>query len=310
MVFAMAIIGAITRLTESGLSITQWNPVTGTIPPLTQESWEREFDLYKQTSEFELQHYWMELADFKKIYFWEWFHRLWGRAIGLVYAVPLLYFFIKKQIPDGYGWKFVGLLGLGGLQGLIGWWMVTSGLVDRADVSHYRLAVHLGMAILLFGLLYWFALSLSFERRVGDLPTFCIRRHGWTATGFLALTIIWGAFVAGSNAGVIYNTWPLMGGQFTPPEQFNISSIIEQQAWIQFEHRWIAMIAGIFILAFAWRVKSIPLAVMVIIQILLGIFTLVSGVHIHLAAAHQGGALILTALLLTQVHRFYYIHKR
>ena len=147
MVFAMAVIGAITRLTESGLSITEWKPIMGAIPPLTESAWQHEFDLYKQTSEFRLQHYWMELGDFKTIYFWEWFHRLWGRAIGLVYALPLLYFFVRKQIPSGYGMKFFGLLLLGGMQGVIGWWMVTSGFVDRADVSHYRLAIHLGIYV-------------------------------------------------------------------------------------------------------------------------------------------------------------------
>ena len=309
MVFAMAIIGAITRLTESGLSITEWKPIMGAIPPLTEAAWQHEFNLYKQTSEFRIQHYWMELDDFKNIYFWEWFHRLWGRAIGLVYALPLLYFFIRKQIPKGYGTKFVGLLALGGLQGVIGWWMVTSGLVDRADVSHYRLAIHLGMAILLFCLLFWLAMNLKYEKRVSDLPVFCVRRHGWTSLALLSITILWGAFVAGSNAGVIYNTWPLMGGQITPPETFNISSIIEKQAWLQFIHRWIAIVAGGLILSFAYRVKAWPLALMVIAQIGLGIATLLTGVHIHVAATHQAGAIILTALLLSQLHRFYYVHR-
>lgn len=296
MVFAMAVIGAITRLTESGLSMVEWRPLIGALPPLSEEEWQRVFDLYQQTPEYQHKHFWMEIDDFKRIFFWEWLHRLWGRLIGLAFALPLLWFAVKKQIPQGYGLKFTGLLLLGGLQGVIGWWMVKSGLADRPEVSHYRLAVHLGLAFILFGLLWWTALGLS-ERKTITVTKGLIM-HGWGSLFFLSITIIWGAFVAGLDAGLVYNTWPLMNGSFLPPEQFDISSIIDQQAWIQFTHRWIAIFAGIAILALAMRTNDILLGMMLFIQIGLGIATLLSQVAIPLAALHQAGAIILLALLL------------
>ena len=157
MVFTLAIIGAVTRLTESGLSMVEWKPLIGAIPPLSQEEWNRVFGLYQATPEFIHKNSWMELEDFKKIFFWEWLHRLWGRIIGLVFALPMIWFWIKGQIPEGYKVKFVGLLLLGGAQGAMGWFMVVSGLNDVPEVSHYRLAAHLGLALLVFVLLLWMA---------------------------------------------------------------------------------------------------------------------------------------------------------
>jgi len=296
MVFAMAVIGAVTRLTESGLSITEWKPVTGTLPPLSHEAWQREFDLYKQSPEFMKKHFWMELSDFQKIFFWEWLHRLWGRAIGLVYALPLLWFAIRKQIPQGYGIKLVGILILGGLQGGIGWWMVASGLVDRPSVSHLRLAAHLLLALVIFSCMWWVALSLKNPDACEKTTPKTI--HGWASFFLLFLTITWGAFTAGLDAGMIYNTFPMMDGRFVPPG--NIDTLYNH-GWVQFTHRWLAMMAGIFILAFAWRKKDIWLAVMVIVQIMLGISTLLTQIMIPLAAAHQAGAIILLALLLKSI---------
>ncbi|MBI4030344.1 MAG: COX15/CtaA family protein [Proteobacteria bacterium] len=298
MVFAMAVIGAVTRLTESGLSITEWKPVTGALPPLTHEAWQHQFDLYRQSPEFTQKHFWMELEDFQKIFFWEWLHRLWGRAIGIVYALPLLWFWIRKRIPKRYGAKLSGILALGGLQGIIGWWMVESGLIDRPSVSHFRLAAHLALALIIFSAMWWVALDL---KRPSPF-TFYERRGGLACLFLLALTIIWGAFTAGLDAGMVYNTFPLMNGSLTPPEAFDTGGLVSQIPWVQFAHRWLAMAAGVSILTLAWRTKDGPLAAMVFIQITLGISTLLTQVHIPLAAAHQGGAIILLALLLKNIH--------
>jgi cytochrome c oxidase assembly protein subunit 15 len=247
MVGAMAVIGAITRLTESGLSIVEWHVFKDMMPPLHQAEWERLFAVYQTTPEYLKINHGMSLEGFKQIYFWEWFHRLWGRLIGVVYALPLVFFWLKNMIPQGYKGKLLFGLLLGGLQGFMGWYMVASGLVDRPDVSHYRLAAHLGLAFVIFGYLYWLALSIR-NKPSSQIYSFCLMRHGIIALVFLTVTIIWGAFTAGLEAGMIYNTWPLMGGQFTPPEA--LTSITESHAWVQFSHRWLAAItlfvAGIF----------------------------------------------------------------
>lgn len=310
MVFAMAVIGAITRLTESGLSITEWQPVTGILPPLNEAEWMAEFELYKQTPEFQHKHFWMELDDFKNIYFWEWLHRLWGRLIGIVYAVPLIWFWVRKQIPQGYGWKLTGLLALGGLQGFVGWFMVMSGLVDQPHVSHYRLALHLGIAFIIFGLLLWVGLDLWHKDRLRAAPAPSkphLMAHGLAGLGLLSLTIIWGAFVAGLNAGLIYNSFPLMNGHFFPPEPFmGVSAPFEQHAWVQFIHRWLAIFSAFVLLAYAWRARATALGIMVVIQAGLGILTLLTHVHLHVATAHQAGALILLTLLIVSLHKLRY----
>lgn len=304
MVFAMAVIGAVTRLTESGLSITEWRPVTGALPPLTHAEWQRQFDLYRQSPEFAQKHFWMELGDFQKIFFWEWLHRLWGRTIGIIYVLPLLWFWIRKRIPEGYGGKFLGILALGGLQGAVGWWMVASGLVDRPSVSHFRLAAHLALALIIFSALWWTALDL---KRPSPL-TSPLPFTGWGKQGgglaclfLLSLTIIWGAFTAGLDAGMAYNTFPLMNGSLTPPESFDTDSVVSQAAWVQFTHRWLATGTGVSILMLSWLTKDKWLGAMVLVQITLGISTLLTQVYIPLAAAHQGGAIILLALLLKNI---------
>lgn len=295
MVFAMAVIGAVTRLTESGLSITEWKPVMGALPPLSAEAWEAEFALYRETPEFQHKHSWMELDDFKQIYFWEWLHRLWGRAIGLVYAVPLLWFWARRQIPAGYGWRLTGLLALGGLQGFVGWWMVKSGLVDRPSVSHFRLAAHLGLALVLFGLLQWFAMDLRHKFDAARRQP-----EGWWGLALLSLTIIWGAFVAGLDAGMIYNSFPLMNGSLLPPEP--LLDFWHQHAWVQFTHRWLAMVTGVYLLWLAFKRTDHALAVMTCVQIALGVATLLTLVMIPVAALHQAGAVLLLALLLRNIH--------
>ena len=300
MVFAMAIIGAITRLTESGLSMVEWKPLIGAIPPLNTAEWERVFGLYQQTPEFIHKNSWMELDDFKTIFFWEWLHRLWGRLIGLVYAIPLLYFWVRKQIPQGYGLKFLGVLLLGGMQGVMGWYMVTSGLIDIPAVSHFRLAAHLGLAFIIFCVLLWLAFDFTPQKtRVG---TFCEKRHGWIAFAFLSVTILWGAFTAGLDGGMVYNTWPMMNQHWIPPEVLGIYAILHDPAGVQFLHRWIAIVTFIAVASFAVRVNSMPLVAMMFIQVGLGIATVMSQVVIPVAALHQAGALILLALMIRQLH--------
>jgi len=314
MVFAMAVIGAITRLTESGLSMVEWKPLIGILPPLSETEWNRVFDLYRATPEYRYINTGMALDEFKHIFFWEWFHRLWGQLIGFAFLLPFLWFWATKRIPKGLMPKLIGLFALGGLQGVVGWLMVASGLVDRPSVSHYRLAMHLGIAFLIFGLLLWVALGLLDPKPEsgGNAAAPALRRHAGLALGFVAVTVAWGAFVAGLDAGLIYNTWPLMGGSFMPGEMWFLdpawTNLLENHAAVQFTHRWLAFATGIVVLTLWWRAIRAGLpatgsrpahasAAMVLIQITLGISTLLSAVAIPIAATHQAGALVLIALL-------------
>ncbi len=310
MVLAMAVIGAITRLTESGLSITEWRPLIGALPPLNEAQWAHVFDLYRQTPEYLHKNKGMSLEDFQYIFFWEWFHRLWGRLIGLAFALPLIWFAVKRRIPAGYGWRFFGFLILGGLQGAMGWYMVQSGLVDRPAVSHYRLAAHLGLAFLIYALLFrtaldFIALPASLAPHRAEKSDKTTRVLGLVCLALLANTVIWGAFTAGLDAGLIYNSFPLMGGRFFPHDAGFLSpfwmNFVESHAGVQFAHRWLAMTTAAFILAYAWRVRFAALGVMVVVQAGLGIATLLSHVQIGLAAAHQAGAFILLSLLIIAI---------
>ncbi|HYC03956.1 MAG TPA: COX15/CtaA family protein [Azospirillaceae bacterium] len=323
MVFAMAIIGAITRLTESGLSIVEWKPIAGTIPPLSEAAWLVEFDKYKATPEYQIRNAGMSLAEFKQIFFWEWFHRLWGRLIGVVFAVPFLWFWLTGRVRKGLMPTLAGLFVLGGLQGALGWYMVMSGLVSRPDVSHYRLAAHLSLAIVIYGALLAVALRLLDPAPEGGRSPLApsLMRHGWVALALASVTIVWGAFVAGLDAGLAYNSWPLMNGTFAPSEMWNLSpawmNFVENTAAVQFAHRWLAIATAAAVLGLAWRaVKAgagarlrglgIALAVAVVVQVALGISTLLLFVPISLGAMHQGGALVLVGLLvwtLTELRR-------
>lgn len=297
MVFAMAVIGAITRLTESGLSMVEWKPLIGAIPPLSHAEWERVFGLYKETPEFRLKNSWMELADFKEIFFWEWLHRLWGRLIGLVYALPLAYFWITKQIPQGYKGKLLFVLLLGGAQGAMGWYMVVSGLVDRPDVSHFRLAAHLVLALVIYCATLWLAFGLKPTQE----GTFCQKRHGWIAFVLLGITITWGAFTAGLDGGMLYNTWPKMDAHWIPPEVTGLFSVLHDPGAVQFLHRWIAVTAFVALVTFGWRFRNYPLIVMAFLQVALGIGTVMSQVNIPMAALHQAGAMVLLGLMIKQL---------
>ncbi len=307
MVLSMTAIGAITRLTESGLSITEWNVVTGTLPPLNEEAWQIAFDKYQKTPEFLAKHHWMSMDDFKNIYFWEWFHRLWGRLIGVVFALPLLFFWARGYLPRGEGKFYLGLLILGGMQGALGWFMVKSGLVDRPSVSHFRLAAHLSLALVIYSALLWMGLRNRLEEKKVQLRTFArpLKTCGIFSLLFVSITIIWGAFVAGLDAGMIYNTFPLMGDGVIPPE-FGHAPALYDPASIQFTHRLLGVATGlaIFTYAFLWwkksRKMSAALALAVTLQIILGISTLLSVVWIPLAVAHQiGGVLLLSTVLVS-----------
>jgi cytochrome c oxidase assembly protein subunit 15 len=294
MVLMMAVIGAITRLTESGLSMVEWKPLIGAIPPLSESKWHRVFDLYKQTPEFIQKNAWMGLADFKTIFFWEWFHRLWGRLIGLVYALPLIWFWVRGMIPPGFKGKLLFALFLGGLQGVMGWIMVKSGLIDRPSVSHYRLAAHLILALAIFGYLLWLAFSLRDSRAL----KINLSALGLTSLFMVTLTIIWGAFTAGLDGGMLYNTWPLMGGHWVPPDVTAVTALHSDPAGVQFMHRWLAVLAAVVTLVYAWKTNRGALAAAVFCQVALGMATLLSQVYIPVAAAHQAGAFIVFALLL------------
>ncbi|HEX8526858.1 COX15/CtaA family protein [Allosphingosinicella sp.] len=314
MVLAMIAVGGITRLTESGLSIVRWEPVSGILPPLGEEQWQAEFDAYRNSPQYQQINRGMSLAEFKHIYFWEYVHRLLGRLIGLAFALPLLWFWWRRAIPKGQGRKLAGLLALGGLQGAIGWWMVASGLVDRPEVSHIRLAVHLLAAFAIFGLLIWVALdhrelARARPRPPARMPTLAI----W-ALSTLFLQFLFGAYVAGLEAGYAFNTWPRMGDEWFPSETPMMSpflaNFVDNPIVVQFVHRWLAMIVAALALALAakaWlggqRAASAALAAAVFLQVQLGILTILSGVEIGIAVAHQAMAAVLLGAVLFAAHR-------
>ncbi len=320
LVFIMILIGAVTRLTESGLSIVEWKPVTGTIPPMAEGDWQVEFESYKQSPEFIKKNFWMSLDDFKKIYFWEWFHRLLGRLIGLAYALPFIYFLARKKIPREFRLKLLTLPLLVGAQGAMGWYMVKSGLVDQPSVSHYRLAAHLSLALLLYSLSLWFALGfLRTNDEIRDRPQDrTLYKTGCCLLGLVSLTILWGAFTAGLDAGLVYNdTFPKMGENWIPAEITNARSwlfaLIETHAGVQFLHRWLAMFTILGTLFYVFNAVKVhkrrekafkALGVMIILQLGLGLTTLFSGVALLPAVLHQAGAIIILTLLLMILHGF------
>ena len=310
LVFLMVVVGGITRLTESGLSITEWNPVTGAIPPLSHADWSHAFDLYKQTPEYREINgpAGMTLSQFKFIFFWEWVHRLIGRLIGVVFALPLLWFAARRAIPEGFGWKLVGLLVLGGLQGLLGWYMVMSGLVDRTDVSHFRLSAHLLLAFAIMSALIWVALDLRQLARTGENRPARLKSLAIAALGILALQLLLGAWVAGLNAGQVANDWPMMQGRFFPEgvdwSNGAVFALTHDPYLIHFIHRWWAWVVVGALVIFTRTIRSMPDGRRASVaihsafgtQILLGIFTVLSGVAIWLAALHQAvGATLLAA---------------
>ncbi len=306
LVFCMVLVGGAVRLTDSGLSITEWQPLLGAIPPLTEADWAVAFEKYRQIPEYALVNKGMSLGDFKFIYWWEWSHRLLGRLIGVAFLLPFLFFWIKGYLTKPLIARLAMIFILGGLQGALGWYMVASGLSERVDVSQYRLAAHLVLATLIFGAIVWVALGLSNQRR-------SMREHRpWFAMILFALVVIqigMGGFVAGIDAGMGYNTWPLMDGRIIPSGLWVMNpawrNIFENALTVQFTHRLIAYIIAVCVLFYAWRQRSSPafvLVAVVALQIAFGILTLLHQVPLSLALVHQGGALILLAAALWNAH--------
>jgi len=293
LVFGMVVIGGITRLTESGLSITQWNVVSGAIPPLSHADWVHLFDLYKQTPQYieVAGPAGMTLSGFKFIFFWEWVHRLLGRVLGLVFFFVVGWFAVKREIPKGFGWRLAALFILGGLQGAVGWFMVVSGLEGRTEVSPYRLSAHLLFALFLFSALIWTALDLR------HLPERPARLTGWgiLAFGVLFIQLMLGAWVAGFRAGYVSNSWPLMNGHFVP-EGIDWSrgagfAMTHDLYLLHFMHRWWAWVVVAVLVVFARQVRKLPDARRASVaihsafgtQVILGILTVLSGIAIWLA---------------------------
>ncbi len=319
LIFIMVIVGGITRLTHSGLSISDYKLISGTIPPMNEQEWIAEFEHYKQFPEYQKLHYHFTLEDFKDIYFWEWIHRVIGRFIGIVFIVPFLYFLFTKQLSRSTIKKSLVLLFLGGFQGFLGWYMVKSGLVDIPAVSHYRLAMHLTTAFLTFAYALWVALDLIYPKRKEINKKFRnIVRAGLL---ILIVQIIWGAFVAGLDAGWIHNTWPTMNeGKWIHEtvymEQNPVwKNFVEGKSGVQFIHRYLAYVVVGFIFYIWYRSRKMDLTVLqkrgvnsllvlVFLQFLLGVFTLILAVPVWLGVTHQVGAFFLLTAMTYTLHRF------
>ncbi len=317
MLVLMIAIGGLTRLTDSGLSITEWRPITGAIPPLSEAAWLVEFGKYQGSPEFMLQNSAMSLEDFKGIFWWEWGHRLLGRMIGLVWGIGFFWFLIRKQIPAGYVSKFFMLGVLGGAQGALGWWMVSSGLTGRmVDVASYRLALHLGLAFIIFGLITWYVLDIrqsgaerlqARRRRQGGLMAFST-----VLLVVLFLQVLLGALVAGIDAGRNFPSWPDMAGEFLPSESFELtplwSNFFENPALVQFNHRMMGYIAFVLGVVLWWKSRAsavaatrrafTAMAVMLLAQVVLGIYTVLFLAQLDIALTHQIGAVVLFALVI------------
>jgi heme a synthase len=318
LVFAMVVVGGITRLTHSGLSIVEWQPLVGTIPPLSDAQFQEMFDKYQQTPEYQKVNRGMSLSEFKDIFWWEYFHRLLGRAVGLVFLLPLFYFTLRGWVDRRLGACMLGIFSLGTIQGAIGWYMVKSGLIDDPRVSQYRLTAHLGLAFLIFAAILWTALSVWTPQRSGDDPARRrLRRFAIGMTALVSLMVLSGGFVAGIHAGLAYNTFPLMNGHVVPPEYLALEpwyrNLFNNVAAVQFNHRLIAWLIAILVPLFWFASRGVALAprarlacnalvLALALQITLGISTLLLVVPVALAAAHQAGALILFAASLWLTH--------
>ncbi len=311
LIFLMVVVGGITRLTLSGLSITEWRPVIGIVPPLSDADWAAEFAKYRQIPEYRAIHFAMSLDEFKSIYFWEYFHRLLGRLIGVAFAVPFIWFLARRRLPRRLAPPLAGILLLGFLQGALGWYMVESGLADRVEVSQYRLVAHLALALAIYAAILWTALGIV--RGPSPDPSPGWRRAAEAVLVLVALTILAGGFVAGTRAGLTYNTFPLMDGRLVPAGYAQLRPLwvnwFENIATIQFDHRALAVVtvSAVFLLWAAGLRSNLPISArkalhallaVAVLQAALGISTLLLVVPIPLAAAHQAGAvLLLTAAI-------------
>lgn len=318
LIFSMVVVGGITRLTNSGLSMVDWKLIMGAIPPLSEQEWIATFDQYKHFPEYQEVNFMFTLEEFKSIFFWEYIHRLLGRLIGLVFIIPFFYFLLKDKIKGKLLVKCVIILCMGGFQGFLGWWMVKSGLVNNPDVSHYRLATHLVTAFLTFAFTFWVALELIFEKQ--ERPNIPYMRKGVLVLFFFTiLQIIYGAFVAGLNAGFIMNTWPKMGGTWiaesvTAMEPF-WTNFVDGIGGVQFIHRYLAyLVVGVVIFLLlksakfelsANQKRSLMVLIgIVFVQFLLGVFTLLYAVPVWLGVIHQVGALLLLGAVVYSMSSF------
>ena len=319
LVFAMVVLGGATRLTHSGLSIVEWQPIVGAVPPLNAAQWEEAFRKYRATPEYAQVNAGMTLDEFKGIFWLEYFHRLLGRLIGLAFLVPFLYFLARRRIARALAWKLGAIFLLGGLQGVVGWYMVKSGLVDDPRVSQYRLALHLALAFVIYGAMLWMALGLREDARGAAATGGAdgLRRLSAAITITVALMVITGAFVAGIRAGLAYNTFPLMNGHVVPPEIFMLEpwwkNFTSNMATVQFDHRAFAWLLVVLVLAL-WikamrpampprvRLLTHTLVAAVALQVSLGISTLLFAVPVALGVAHQGGALVVFTIAVALNH--------
>jgi cytochrome c oxidase assembly protein subunit 15 len=308
MIFFMIVIGALTRLTESGLSMVEWRPVTGWLPPLSDAAWQAELQKYLSSPQGRLVNHSFTVGEFKEIFWLEYIHRLWGRLIGIVFALPLAWFWWRGALNAHLKPRLFALLVAGGLQGALGWAMVASGLIDRPSVSHYRLAAHLLLAIALYAYTVWLILELGPQTARRDDPK--TRRKATTLIGFLFVVLTWGAFMAGLRAGTAHSTFPTMSGHWIPPGLFDLSpwwiNLFENGTTIQFVHRWLAKLLVLGVLVMAWRAprpETMAAGLMAFLQLGLGIATILTGVDIGIATAHQAGAVLLLTTLIVVRHR-------
>jgi heme a synthase len=319
LVFAMVVVGGVTRLTHSGLSIVQWQPIVGVVPPIGEAQWAKTFGQYQLTPEYRDVNQGMSLAAFKSIFWWEYFHRLLGRLIGFAFLLPLIWFWRSRRIDRALALKLTAIFVLGGLQGAMGWYMVKSGLVDNPRVSQYRLTAHLAMALVIYAAMLWTAVGLLYPRAGATAATRTgqprLRRFSWVITAMIAYMVFTGGFVAGTHAGFAYNTFPLMNGHWIPPEIFMLRpwplNFFDNLATVQFDHRMGAWVLAVLVPWFWLKARGAALTPrarlaanlllgMLALQITLGLSTLLLVVPVPLAAAHQAGAvLLLTIALLT-----------
>lgn len=319
-IFAMIVLGGVTRLTGSGLSMVQWAPIMGVLPPLDQAEWQETFALYQQFPEYQIKNMHMSLDDFKSIFWFEYAHRLLGRSIGMIFLLPFLFFLFKRKIDKTLTPKLVAMFVLGGLQGLMGWYMVKSGLVNDPHVSQYRLTAHLGLAVVIYAYMFWVALDLLYPEinEPSRQANRQLARLSFIITTIIFITILSGGFVAGTRAGFAFNTFPLMNGRLIPVGLFDHSPLwinfFENIVTVQFDHRVLATSLFLIIPALWWRIGKTPqeshihagrhlLLAALALQITLGISTLLLIVPVSLAAAHQAGAVILLTTSLYVSHQ-------
>ena len=322
LIYTMVVLGGVTRLTRSGLSMVNWHPIAGIVPPLNDQQWQAEFDNYKNYPEYQKLNQGMDLAGFKSIFWFEYAHRLLGRSIGLVFFIGFLWFAIRKQLNRELWPKLATMFVLGGMQGLLGWFMVKSGLVDRPHVSQYRLTAHLSLAIAIYGYMLWVAIGLLLPARefapVSQLPS--LRKASIALWSLICVMIISGGFVAGTHAGFVYNTFPTMNGYLFPPGLYAASpwyhNLFDDLTSVQFNHRILAYTIFVSVIAFVvWARKlQLPKETMtavyavlaaMLLQVTLGISTLLTHVAVAVGAAHQGGALVLFTTVAVLVRLFH-----